>query len=137
MEYAFKTFLLCLDVFSKLHIEFGNNFGLEGAVKFRVKVGIGQMCHDMVDISFFRKPTVEDFMSHPNTKGIDAQERLCRSIKGNCDAQFLFWMSPMEMHFIIRFPLFGEYPAIGLVFDVQKLGRIEPMSRSVLSWIAT
>jgi hypothetical protein len=94
------------------------------------------MLHHKVNSSFFAEPTVEHPVPQTNPKSIDAQNFFGFLIKCNGDTDFFFGMSPMKMGFRILFSSFREYPAIGLVFDIQKLGGVEPMSWIVFHSVA-
>src|SRR5690606_2462432 len=91
-----------------------------------VTIGTAQSLHDRTDLASLLEPALYRPMAQPDAQGIDPQEDFRFPVKGQGQAYFFPGMPPVKMAF--RALLFGfrKHLPVGLVFDVQELGRVEP-----------
>ena len=93
------------------------------------------MIDDVINFSFFGKPSVKGFMSHTYAKGIYAKKLIRVSMICNSDAFGVIIMLPMKMKLFVLLVSFTEHPSVCLVFDIQKFCRIKPVTWIVLNTV--
>lgn len=105
------------------------NIFFEGTVKLRVEIRFSQVLYNKIHITVFGEPFIESFVAHTYSKRVDSQKSIGIRIITNRYAFGVIIVLPVEMSLIL--PWFGEHPAIGLIFDIQEFGRIEPVPRVI------